>query len=136
MNLYVRHRQGIWITFVHDVSEFKDLITNYIPGRRIVIGDIAQFNNTMMNMLLKFIEENHDVDIYSSEDVLNPILLSRILQVYKQPLTFQEAHSLDRFMESDRTFLASKTLLSRFSNERKIRAALAPMNLLKIMNSI
>ena len=136
MNLYVRHRQGIWITFVHDVVEFKDLIINYIPGRKIVIGDVSQFNNTMMNMLLKFIEENHDIDIYSSEDVLNPILLSRILKVYKQPLAYQETHSIDRFAESDRSFLASKTLLSRFSNDKKIRATLASTNLLKIINSI
>lgn len=135
MKLFVRYREGIWITFIHDVKEFKDFIDSYIPGRPFVIGDLSTFSSTMKNMLLKFIEENPTVNVYSSEDITDRILLSRFVEVVKEPLVVASATSIDEFLQSDRGYLSSKLYLGSLSNEAKLRAPLCSQNNLKLLLS-
>lgn len=119
MNLYVRARQR-WINYIHTVEEFRSLQDSYVPETPIVIGDLAVFNKPMMNMLLKFIEENPKVDIYSSSDIKDPIILSRIVSVIKEPLTPSEGYSVEDFKQSDRSYLAIQENLQPFSYQKKL----------------
>jgi len=136
MRLFVRSRSGIWITFVHDTAELKEFVANYIPGRRFVIGDLALFNNTMLNILLKFIEENSLVDCYSSQDIMNPILLSRFVEVVKEPISVVPTYSPDEFQSSARDYISAQSFLEGWSTERKLRAPLCRQSMLKLLMSV
>lgn len=102
MILYVRSR-GRFINFVHSVEEFKMFQDSYIPGTPILLGDISMFNSPMKVMLLKFIEENSNVSCYSSQDITDPVLLSRFVQVIKEPLVPQSI-SVDELRDLDKSY--------------------------------
>ena len=88
--LFIRNRKCGYITFLHNKQELLDFIYSYIPGRHLVIGDVATFNNSMRQALLKLIEENPMLDCYSSEDLVDPIIQSRFVeQMPKFHLCFQ-----------------------------------------------
>ena len=136
MRLYIRRRKGIWITYVHDTNELKEFVANYIPGRRFIIGDLALFNQTMLNVLLKFVEENSDVDCYSSSDIMNPILLSRFVEVIKDPVAIIPTHSPDEFMNSVHDYVAAESFLEGWSNDKKLRAPICKSSTLKLLMSL
>lgn len=85
--LYVRHRDGLWLSFINSKDELKEFEYGMIPGRRTVIADLSTYTQTMKLMLLKLLEEHPDeVDCYSSSDLTDPILLSRFTEIIKEPL--------------------------------------------------
>lgn len=105
MKLYIRNKPG-WINFVHTVEELRQFEDAYIPGTKILIGDLATFNKSMLSKLLKLLEENPMLDCYSSRDVSDPVLLSRFMQVVKEPLELQQSISEESFLNSDRKYQA------------------------------
>lgn len=136
MDLYIRHRDNIWINFVHNIEELRAFIEVYIPGRHLVIGDLSLFNKSMFQALLKFIEDNPEIDCYSSRDLTDPILLSRFVNIYKQPLVLDRTHSLDEFKSSSRDYAAVESLLSGYSVDQKLRAPFISLNHLELLNNI
>lgn len=122
MVIYIRHREGIWINFLHSVQEFNEFQEIYIPHTPITIGDVSQFNKYMKNQLLKFVEENPEVNIYSSYDIVDPVILSRAVQVVKQPMVVSPVTDLEQFSDSNHDFLSAKMFLSSLSPESKLVA--------------
>lgn len=101
MRLYIRQRPR-WINFLHTVEDIKIFEEAYVPRTEVLIGDLCTFNRYMMQRLLKLLEENPYIDCYSSQDISDPVLLSRFLQVCKDPL--EPAKVTDDFFETDRSY--------------------------------
>lgn len=133
MNLYVRKKSGIWINFVNSIQELKMFEESYIPGRHMVIGDLALFSQPMIYRLLKFVEDNPEVDCYSSVDIKNPILLSRFISIYKEPLVLVKTFSPEEFNMSKKDYVSVETLLDSYSDDIKLRAPLVSDSMLKMM---
>lgn len=136
MRLLIRHRDNVWVTYLHDIKELREFISAYLPGRHLTIGDVSLFNSAMRTLLLKFVEENPEVDLYSSFDVVDPILLSRATEVIKEPLTYSRSNSIDQFFESDKSYLSAQSLLASSSIESKLRAHSCSKSLLKVLVSL
>lgn len=134
MKLYIRKKAG-YITFVHSVQELKEFIEIYIPGRKLLLGDLSTFNEAMFNVLLKFVEENPNIDVYSSTDLMKPILLSRFVEVIKDPLYITRSGGVEEFLQSDRSYLQAQSSLP-FSTEFKLRAPISNQSMLKIIQSL
>lgn len=103
MVLYVRKRVD-GLVFVHSIDELRKFESNYFPGTRVVLGDLSVFSRPMIEFMLKFLEENPVVDCFSSEDIDNPVLLSRFVRVDKAPLSLSPSPSLDQFTASDKSY--------------------------------
>lgn len=103
MVLYVRKRVD-GLVFVHSIDELRKFESNYFPGTRVVLGDLSVFSRPMIEFMLKFLEENPVVDCFSSEDIDNPVLLSRFVRVDKIPLSLSPSPSLDQFTASDKSY--------------------------------
>lgn len=134
MRLYIRKKAG-YIVFVHSVQELKDLIEVYLPNRKLLLGDLSTFNEHMFNVLLKFVEENPMVDVYSSTDLMKPILLSRFVEVIKDPIYIPRSGGVEEFLQSDRSYSQAQASLS-FSTDFKLRAPLVSQYQFKIMQSV
>lgn len=135
MNLYVRVRNK-YINFLHSVQEFKQFQDMYIPGTPVLIGDISYFNKHMLNMLLKFIEENPAVDCYSTMDVQDPIILSRTVGIFKDPIPLVESASIEEFKQSDRGFVAIQEHLHSMSYQKKLLCYKIDDRNLSVMESV
>lgn len=133
MKLYVREKPKAWINFIHDVEEFKEFEMMYIPGRKLVIGDISTFSKPMLNRLLKFIEENHEIDCYTSKDLMDPILLSRFVEVVKEPLNVIKGHSVDDYNNSQKSYVDAVANLSGLSINAQIYAPVVPYNMFQLL---
>jgi len=136
MRLYVRNITNVWITFIHDTAELKEFVANYVPGRRFVVGDLSLFNQTMFNILLKFVEENPMIDCYSSQDIMNPILLSRFVEVVKDPISIAPTFSIEEFQNSSHDYLSAYSFLDGSSNDKKLRAPICRPTMLKLLLSL
>ena len=129
-SLHIRNRSNIYITFIRDIDELKEFTNNYLPGRPLVIGDISTFSNKMRLILLKFIEENPSVSCYSSEDLVDPILQSRFIDIIKEPLKLQSSVSVENYLESDHSYQSAEQFLSS-SYDVKLRVPNLKGSLLK-----
>lgn len=121
MILYIRHKPRKWINFVSNLEELKTFVDAFIPGRPILLGDLSQFNKYMLNLLLKFIEENPEVDCYSSSDVDDPILLSRFVQVIKEPMVINSMMSSEEFQQSNKDYVAVESAYPNVPQDLKLR---------------
>ena len=131
--LFIRNRKCGYITFIHNKQELLDFIDSYLPGRRLVIGDIATFNSGMRQALLKLVEENPALDCYSSEDLVDPIIQSRFVEIIKDPIILDLHHNVDEFMASDRKYQASHMFLNGLTNSGKLRAPGCNKQTLKLL---
>lgn len=120
MRLYIRHKVG-WVNFVANVAELRMVEEGYFPGNKVIIGDLALFNRAMRMKLLKLLEENPLIDCYSSEDVSDPVLLSRFTEVIKEPLLLKREISEDLYFQSSRDYSSVEQYLD-LSYERKLLA--------------
>ena len=120
MILYVRTKPQ-WINFIRDLQELKLFEENIIPGRSLIIGDVSQFTTPMRNRLLKLLEEHSYIQCYSSEDITDPILLSRFIKITKEPINYIRNASIEGFMESDRDYTATIENMSDKSDNLKLR---------------
>jgi len=120
MILYIRHK-NIWINFVTTPEEFNDFVDALDKKKQTVVGDIALFNQKMKNMLLKVMEEYPLLDLYSSIDIVDGPILSRVVQIKKAHLTYpKHGVALDEFLETDRDYLAIDSYLSELKPSNKL----------------
>lgn len=131
--LYIRDRKCGYICFIHNKQEMLEFIDSYLPGRHLVIGDVATFNSGMRQALLKLIEENPALDCYSSEDLVDPILQSRFVSISKEPLVLDLHHSVEDFLASDRKFQSAHMFLNGMNATQKLRAPFCKRQLLKLL---
>ena len=110
MKLFIRNRPR-WCNFLHTVDELRQFEESYIPKTSILIGDLATFNKPMMSKLLKLLEENPMIDCYSSQDIPDQVLLSRFVQVVKDPISLTPHISEESFLESDKDYQAVELYL-------------------------
>lgn len=121
--LYIRNKEAAnRAVFLHTPSEMTEFTEMYVPGRAVLIGDVSTFKGTMRSQLLKFIEENPSVDMYSSEDIPDPVLYSRTVEVIKEPLTMLPKNDVDAFFKSPRSHQDALQFLSGYSNTKKLLA--------------
>lgn len=123
ITIFIRKKPN-WINYVNSVQEFKQFIESLVSNQPIIIGDLAQFSQPMKNLLLKLLEERNNVSLYSSSDIVDPILMSRIAFVEKEPLVLtQEGLNLDAYNDSPRDYQSVYMNLSVLSDMNKMRAA-------------
>lgn len=103
MKLYVRIKPK-WINFLHNVEDMSSFEESYNRGTSIVIGDLSMFNKYMLSKLLKLLEENPMIDCYTSQDLCDPVLLSRFTEIVKEPLKVSRSLSSDSYSESDKSY--------------------------------
>ena len=121
MNLYIRDRTR-FITFLGK-DNFDNFLNNYREMRssqKVLIGDYFYFTSHMRQMLLKFVEEFPNVDIYSSFDISDPILLSRCVRVIKAPHEEKRFFDISAFKESNITYLSIYRNLDPLQNKDKL----------------
>lgn len=135
--LYVRFRsQDRWVNMVHSIDEFRDLIDAYFPGTPLVIGDYSTFDGRMKSMLLKFIEDNPEVSVYSSEDVPDAILLSRFPNIEKVPLQISPYHDDASWANAKRDYANVVALQSSCPTDIKLRMPLISRKLEDLLKSL
>mgnify|MGYP005794907841 CR=1 FL=1 len=116
MTLFIRDK-SVWVNFVHSIAELRDLVSSYIPGSRIVVGDVGLFSNAMVQVLLKFIEDHPEVDCYSSVELSDRVLLSRFIEIKKEPPVVVSDYSDETFLESDQSYLSARQHLGLHDTE-------------------
>lgn len=125
-----------WINFLHGIEELKAFEDSYFPDTQILIGDLSMFSKSMLNRLLKFLEENPKVDCYSSRDLTDPVLLSRFVHVDKEPLSLGRNQDTKEFLESSRDSAAVVTFLPHFTPEFKLRAVNGNNFIINMFNNL
>lgn len=119
-NLYIRTKPA-WINFIYSVEELDQLIESFPATKRFVVGDFALFDKKLQFALLKVLEDRGNIDIYSSQDISDGILLSRITCVYKEPLKYTfNGIDVQTFEESEKSYFDVVTDLSSVSNSYKL----------------
>lgn len=135
MKLFIR-KKTTWINFISSVAELRAFQDNYIPNTKLLIGDISQFNKSMLNMLLKFLEDNQHIDCYSSKDVADKVLLSRFAEVEKERIKLDYVPSTQDFLESSKDFNAIGTFLPHIDPNYQLRLVGAQNYLVEILTSL
>lgn len=74
----------------------------------------------MKFMLLKFLEENPEVDVFTSEDIDDPILLSRFVKVEKEHLQYTQTHDPEGYKKSNHDFMSIDSQLQSLSPADKL----------------
>ena len=121
IKLYIRKKPA-WINYIHDVNEFNQFI-DVLSDKVTVIGDVALFSNHMKNMLLKLLEERTNIHLYSSDDIHDPILLSRIAVIEKEPIeVIQNGLDLEAYEESNKGYMSVRSNLSILPSEIQLRS--------------
>lgn len=119
-NLYIRTKPA-WINFIYSVEELDQLIESFPITKRFVVGDFALFDKKLQFALLKVLEDRGNIDIYSSQDISDGILLSRITRVYKEPLKYTfNGIDVQTFEESEKSYFDVATDLLSVSNSYKL----------------
>lgn len=86
MDLYIRVKPDGWITYLNNPSDIRQFMLDFRLGSKVILGDVSFWSVSAINTILKFIEDNPQVDIYSSTDIMVAPILSRAIHVYKEPL--------------------------------------------------
>lgn len=118
--LYIRKRTTT-PEIVHNVSELRDFIADYIEGRKLLLDISLIYSGASRALLLKFLEDNPEVDCFSTTDILDPILLSRFRVIEKDPIPFHPCYDDDKFIEGKHTYENAYQYLT-CSNAKKLLA--------------
>lgn len=122
INLFIR-KKPTWINYVSNVQEFKEFIDNMVFDKPIVIGDVSVFTKPMRNMLLKLLEENKYVSLYSSTDIGDSVLLSRVACVEKEaPSKMLNGLDIEKYEDSPRDYQSVASNLAILSYGYQLRA--------------
>lgn len=122
ITLFIRKKPN-WINYISNVQEFKDFIDNMVFDKPIVIGDVSLFSKQMRNMLLKLLEENKYVSLYSSTDIGDSVLLSRVACIEKEPPTVvYNGLDIEKYEDSPRDYQSVVSNLSILSSSFQLRA--------------
>lgn len=132
MNIYIRTKPK-WINFVSP-QELSVLIESY-TGAPITIGDISLFNKSAIQKLLKLVEENPQIDLYSSKDIECPPLFSRAVRVYKQYNSEEQTFDANEFYNSNRDYNSISRLLSPLANSDKLVLRNSSLRMSKLLIS-
>ena len=89
----------------------------------------------MKSRLLKLIEENPILDVYTSVDLQDPTLLSRFVFISKRPLVPITGCEADKFQNSSRSYLDTALYLDNQSVDVKLRAPLVNKQAFKLLLS-
>lgn len=143
MILYVR-KKPTWINYVSSVDELNQFIESfegrlsYSKSNKVpVLGDVTFFTKAMMNILLKFIEENPNVDLYSSTDLDDPVLLSRIPKVVKDVYdTVPSDFSTENYLDSPKDYQSVYMNLYKLPNSLKLRSTKLTQRQLTIVTNM
>jgi hypothetical protein len=128
--IYIRKKPD-WITFVSNVQELNNLIDVLPPNKRIVIGDVSVFSAPLRNRLLKIVEENHFVDIYSSKDLNDTVLLSRFVHIEKEHVVIQKnGIEMDSYEQGNKDFANVLSNLSSLPHSVMLRCVRLPYKLI------
>lgn len=117
MKIFIRVKPR-WISFVHS-SELQAFIEAYMGGKPL-IGDISTYSESAIQRLLKFVEENPQVDLYSSRDIKCMPLLSRATQVIKEYPIKDGTHDVKQYQESLKEYEDMLALLSSTPAQAKL----------------
>lgn len=90
MDLYIRSKPRGWITYLKTPNDIRQFISDYRLGSKVILGDVSSWSFQAINTVLKFIEDNESIDLYSSSDVVVSTILSRAVNVFKEPITFYD----------------------------------------------
>lgn len=143
MILYVR-KKPTWINYVSSVDELNQFIESfegrlsYSKSNKVpVLGDVTFFTKAMMNILLKFIEENPNVDLYSSTDLDDLVLLSRIPKVVKDVYdTVPSDFSTENYLDSPKDYQSVYMNLYKLPNSLKLRSTKLTQRQLTIVTNM
>lgn len=70
------------VLFFNDIKSLRDWFGTYF-NHECTIGDVSTFSDAMRGLLLKGVEENDMLSLWSSCDLNDEILLSRVQSVEK-----------------------------------------------------
>lgn len=131
VTLYIRKKEGIWVNYLTSVQEMDSFIDSIVTNKSLVIGDVSLFNKPMKNRLLKLIEDRNNISLYSSQDIGDPVILSRVAHVIKEPPTVvSNGIEVDLYNESPRDYQSVCSNLSSLPVDIKlISTKLSPRRL-------
>jgi hypothetical protein len=130
MNIYIRVKPR-WINFVNR-EELTEIINNY-TGAPICIGDLATFNAVTMQQLLKFVEDNPQIDLYSSQDITVAPLLSRAIKVVKEYKTPVKDSNPEEYFNSQKSYTDIEQYMSDLTYSQKLVLKGTPQRLVRLM---
>lgn len=133
MELYIREKPS-WVNFINSTQELSDFIGNYI-GQRVCIGDVSQFSSAAIQKLLKFTEENPQVDLYASSEISCDPLYSRAAQVHKTYKTLEEDFNIQEFNQSRQSYRECIQNLATLSATEKLMVIHSPRRLKQLILS-
>lgn len=113
-------------------EELTEIINNY-TGSPICIGDLSTFNQVTLQQLLKFVEDNPQVDLYSSEDVTCAPLLSRAIRVVKEYKTPPKDANLDAYLNSSKSYADVEQFMSDLDYQKKLVVKGLPQRALRLL---
>lgn len=105
----------------------------YLPGTPLIVGDLATFSRQMMQMLLKFVEDNPEVSCYSSVDVADPVLLSRFPEIVKEPLSLKAGSDDDAWDQALHDYANAVVLQGSVRTDVKLRMPLMSRNVERLV---
>lgn len=117
MKIFIRVKPR-WISFVNS-SELQQFIESYMGGNPI-IGDISTYSDSAIQRLLKFVEENPQVDLYSSRDIKCMPLLSRATQIIKEYPVKEGTQDVKQYQDSLKEYEDMNAFLSSTPNQVKL----------------
>lgn len=133
--IYIK-RKPKWINFIATVEELDSFADTLVNNTGVIcIGDLANFSKPMRLRLLKLIEENSNIDLYSSEDLKDPVLLSRIPVVAKDYVRPQINPSEEEFEHSPKKFVDIYTNIV-LNNNLKLRCLGISQREYRLLNSV
>lgn len=131
--LYIRKKPE-WVNILRDAQELDMFMDSLTPGKEVVIGDVAQFNAGMRNRLLKIIEDNEGISLYASVDLDDPVLLSRVFKVVKDPVVLvKNGIELELYEDSPKDFQSVASNLSALRSSLQLRACKLPVRLINLI---
>ena len=70
------------VILLDNIKDMREWVSTYF-NQEVIIGDFAKFSEPMRGLLLKTIEENDMLSLWSSTDISDNVLLSRFQDVVK-----------------------------------------------------
>lgn len=121
ITLYIRKKEGLWINYLYNVQEMDSFIDALFSDKEVVIGDVSMFNQQMVNRLLKLLEERDNISLYSSTDLGNSVILSRVTKVVKEAPSFvPNGIEVDLYNDSPKDYQSVASNLSSLPNNIKL----------------
>ncbi len=135
ITLYIRKKPK-WINYVNTAQDLRDFIDSCVFKSEIVIGDLALFSKPMKSMLLKLLEDKGNVSLYSSEDISDPVILSRVTFIEKEPVPKDmNGLDIDAYNDSPRDYQSVVQNLSTLPTSSKLVATKLNQRLLNFLIS-